>query len=67
MKALDDVLVRELESYRRAMREAFDEGFALSKLQGPIEAAWERSEARHVEAQFTETVAHVRRRLERGR
>lgn len=31
---------------RDAIREAFDEGFALSKLGGPIEAAWQRSDAR---------------------
>lgn len=28
------------------IRDAFDEGFALSKLGGPIETAWDRSESR---------------------
>lgn len=32
------------------IREAFNEGFALSKLGGSIEAAWERSEARQTAA-----------------
>ena len=47
-----DSVLRELDSYRDAIREAFDEGFALSKLGGPVEMAWARSEARRTE-EFT--------------
>lgn len=39
---------------RDAIREAFDEGFALSKFGGPIEMAWQRSEACHAAAMARE-------------
>lgn len=35
-----------------AIREAFEEGFAASKLNGPIRDAWQRSEAREAAASF---------------
>lgn len=42
------------------LREAFDEGFALSKLGGPIGAAWDRSNTRQI-ADEEQTVIDVRR------
>jgi hypothetical protein len=48
-------VLRELDSYRRAIREAFDEGYAASSNRMPIEHAWERSEARQAEWGFAHT------------
>lgn len=39
-------LQREIASLKIQIREAFDEGFAVSKAGGPIETAWDRSQAR---------------------
>jgi len=52
----DDVL-RELDSYRTAIREAFDEGFGFgaSKRAGTIERSWEHSEARQTDYAFAHT------------
>jgi hypothetical protein len=53
--ARTDGVLRELDSYRAAIREAFDEGFALAKFGGPIERAWEHSEARQTDWAFAHT------------
>lgn len=45
-------VLRELDSYREAIRQAFEEGFGIGKLDGSITAAWERSEARQTESSF---------------
>lgn len=50
-----EAVMRELDSYRAAIRDAFDEGFALSKFGGPIEKSWERSEARQTDYAFAHT------------
>lgn len=49
LAALSDelaVLARQSQAVKGIIREAFEEGFALSKLNGPIADAWDRSEAR---------------------
>jgi hypothetical protein len=48
-------ILREVDSYRATIRTAFEEAFALSKLEGSLSAAWERSEARQVDAAFALT------------
>lgn len=48
-------VLRELDSYRRAFRLAFDEGFAAGARGGSIEAAWDISDARQSEAAFAFT------------
>lgn len=49
-----DVL-RELDTYRESIREAFSEGHALAVSGASIRDAWERSEARQTEAAFAHT------------
>ena len=59
----DELLCRELDSYRTVIRDAFDEGFAISKLDGPIETAWEHSDARQRDWEFAHTRMSIGHRL----
>lgn len=50
-----DAVLRELDGYRGAIRQAFDEGYAAARASMPLEAAWQQSEARTSEWSFAYT------------